>query len=242
MYLSGLQLSTLCLSSNDLDRLPLPNAPLSDLIKSSTARLSIHLVGHPSTQLAKGPWHEEDEGSDDESDFEEQRDDWTTLVPIIEGPTNGKKTYNWYQEEHQLLVWRQRLNNKLAELAGWLQDIKAMEELSVEASSEYEGTMGPRWDYLMGQPMLSLISSLPVSLKSLTLDTCGSTIATSKHDRKPLHVCPQIAKRLHRIQNVRLRMRHICPEVLQPLQATSHSASRLESLVIRLSIPIPPPP
>ena len=240
VYLSGLQFSTLYLSSRDLERLPPADAPLSSLIHSTTTRLSVRLVGHPSRQIAKRPWHVEEESHDEESDTEDQDDDWRTTGPILERLDGGRKTYNWLWEEHKLLAWRKRINTKLAELATWLLALKDLEELSFEASSEDGGTLGPRWDYFIKEPIMSLLASLPNGLKHLTLDTCGSTIATSMHDRSPAHVCPLIAKRLHEFQHVRIRMRHICPQVLGTSDGSS-TRSRLQSLVIRLSIPFFPP-
>ena len=241
VYLSGLELSTLYLSSRDLERLPPHHAPLSRLIQSNTVRLSLRLVGHPSKQIAKRPWHAEQLNEDDESDDNDQdelRDDWTTDVPTI---TNDReKMCDWTVEERRLLAWRKRVNNKLAELAGWLPAFEGLEELSFEASSEHEGTAGPRWDYLTGGSVANLISSLPSGLKNLTFDTSGSTIITSKDNRNPAHSCPLVSRKIHEFQHVRLRMRHICPEIFRTL-AASTTASKLQSLVIRLSLPSFPP-
>ena len=241
VYLSGLELSTLYLSSHDLERVPPQHAPLSKVIQSNAQRLSLRLVGHPSKQIAKRPWYAEQLSNDydtDDTDLDEPGDDWTTAVPMI---TNDKRRMcDWTVEERRLLAWRKRVNNKLAELAGWLPAIGGLEELSFEASSEQEGTAGPRWDYIIGEPVANLISSLPSGLKNLTFDTSGSTIVTSKDDRKPAHLCALIAGKIHEFQHVRLRMRHICPKIFQTL-AASKTASKLQSLVIRLSIPSFPP-
>ena len=241
VYLSGLELSTVYLSSRDLERLPPHHAPLSKIIQSNTARLSLRLVGHPSKQIAKRPWHAEQLSNNDESDdndLDELREDWTTEVPMITG--DRRKMYDWTVEERRLLAWRKRVNNKLVELAGWLPAIQGLRELSFEASSEHEGTAGLRWDYLTGGSVASLISSLPSGLKNLTFDTSGSTITTSKDDRNPAHLCPLIGGKIHEFQHVRLRMRHICPEIFRTI-AASTTASKLQSLVIRLSLPFFPP-
>ena len=241
VYLSGLDISTLYLSSRDLERLPHPHCPLSRLIQTNTTRLSLRLVGHPSKRVSKRPWHAEQLNNDDEnndSDLDEPRDDWTTAIPIC--TNDRKKMYDWRVEEHRLLAWRKRVNNKLAESAGWLLAIRGLEELSFEASSEYEGTAGPRWDYLTGGSVASLISSLPSGLQNLTFDTSGSTIVTSIDDRNPAHLCHLIGERIHDFQHVRLRMRHICPEIFRTLVAST-TASKLQSLVIRLSLPYFPP-
>ena len=242
VYLSGLELSTLYLSSRDLERLPPHQTPLSKLIQSNTKRLSLRLVGHPSKQIAKSPWHVEQSTNDDESDDinpDELREDWATNVPVI--TDDVPRMYDWSVEERRLLAWRKRVNNKLTELAGLLPAIKGLEELSFEASSEHDGTVGPRWDYLTGESVVNLIYSLPSGLKNLTFDTSGSTITASKDDRTPAHLCPLIAKRIHDFQHVRLRMRHICPEIFQTTLMAATTASKLQSLVIRLSLPFFPP-
>ena len=241
VYLSDLKLSTLYLSSRDLEQLPPQYAPLSKLIQSSTTRLSLRLVGHPSRQIAKRPWHAEELSSDDESDdnhLDELRDDWTTALPRI--TDDGMEMCDWTVEERRLLAWRKRVNDKLAELAGWLPAIKGLEELSFEASSEHEGTAGPRWDYIIEESVANLITSLPAGLNHLTFDTSGSTIITSKEDRSAAHLCPLIAEKIHEVQHVRLRMRHICPKIFKTL-AASTTTSNLQSLVMRLSIPFLPP-
>ena len=100
VYLSGLDLSTLYLSSRDLERLPHSQCPLSKLIQSNTTRLSLRLVGHPSKQIAKGPWRAEQSSNDDENDdddLDELREDWTTAVPIL--TNDRKKMYDWTVEE-----------------------------------------------------------------------------------------------------------------------------------------------
>ncbi len=206
--------------------------------------MSLRLVGHPSKQIAKRPWHAEELSSDDESDesddndLDELRADWTTAVPTI--TDDRMEMCDWTVEERRLLAWRKRVNNKLTELADWLPAIEGLEELSFEASSEYEGTAGPRWDYIIGESVANLISSLPAGLKSLTFDTSGSMIITTKDDRSPAHLCPLIAEKIHEFQHVRLRMRHICPKIFKTL-AASTTTSNLQSLVIRLSIPSLPP-
>ena len=239
VYLSSLQLSTLYLSSHDLERLPPQDSILGKLIQSKITRLSLRLIGHPSKQIATEPWHtwSSDDGIND-SDSEMEDDVWTTAIPVISG--ERRKSYNWTVEEQRLLTWRQQVNNKLAELACWLPAAQGLEELSFEASSEHEGTVGPRWDYILAEPVKNLISALPVGLKKLTFDTSGSIIVNSENYGSPAHICPLIATRIHQFQRVRLRMRHICPQVFKTLTEIA-AGSKLQSLVIRLCIPFFPP-
>ena len=107
---------------------------------------------------------------------------------------------------------------------------------------------------------------LPPNLKYLTLDLGGTDVVPS-HNHESDHLCPAIAQCILNVENVRLRLRHICPLVFgiknihssnqqencqpsrqqrasqQPLQFVMHQdsrtagASRLKSLVVRLSLP-----
>lgn len=89
-----------------------------------------------------------------------------------------------------------------------------LEELSFEASSEFEAYQGPKWDWLFGSSMEAIIEIVPQGPKCLTLDTAGSTMVTSKDDRTPMKICSLIARRPHDFQYAGLKMRHICPRLL----------------------------
>lgn len=241
-FLSALPLSNIYLSSHDLLRLPPAHTLLSNLIAEKVERLSIRLIGHPSRQLAVRPWMnyvdpDKDESDDDEP-FEDtaDRDDWMTVGPIA-STSHGRKSYAWHTEEHQLRRWKHRVNEKLVALAKILPDFKNLGELSFEASSEQDGAIGPRWDYLSGSTMERFLQSLPTGLVSLTLDLCGSRVVKSELDRTPVHLCSLVALRIQDLENVRLRMRHICPQVLDNSNNLPDIPSRLSSLVIRLSLP-----
>lgn len=246
--LSSLSLSTTYLSSYDILRLPPPHTPLSNHITKHVERLSIRLVGHPSRQHAIRPWHTRDQFDDDaridESPLDqEQTQQWTdeqwTVVGPVRVTSRGavNKSYAWHTEEDQLQRWSRSLNEKLLALAKILPNFKNLNELSFEASSESEGSQGPRWDYLFGLTMEKLIQALPTNLKSLTLDICGSTARQSSHDRTPVHLCPLLASRLQDFEHVRLRMRHICPRIYDIPKLPSDHPSKLSSLVIRLTLP-----
>lgn len=245
--LSSLSLSTTYLSSYDILRLPSAHTPLSNYIAKKVEHLSIRLVGHPSRQCALRPWNTrhqfDNDDDDDESSWEaEQTEQWTIVGPVeVSGRDVGSKKYAWHTEEHQLQRWRQRLDEKLIALADILPNFEKLKGLSFEASSESEGSQGPRWDYLFGSTMEKLIQALPTGLESLTLDICGSTARRSSHDRAPVHLCPLLALRLRDFEHVRLRMRHICPLIYDMPTTPSDIPSRLASLVIRLTLPFFPP-
>ena len=236
VYLSHLSLSDLCLSSRDLERLPPLQSPLSDFIAERVRRLSIRLVGHPSQRIARDPWmtHKR-EGDDDEEP--DRPDEWFAVGPDeLTGGLGHIRSYSWHRSEHHLRSWRKRVNEKLEQLSCLLSTCKCLTELSLEALSEDEGATGPRWDYLCGMSIANIVAPLPENLTNLTLDTCGSVIRQSEQDRTPMHLCPLIAERLLDLKHVRIRMRHVCPQILQ-IPNKLPKVSRLKSLVVRLSLP-----
>ena len=164
--------------------------------------------------------------------------DWMTAGPME--ITSGGGRWRWDQEQRVLHQWGISINRKVIDLATILSGCQNMEEFSLEASSEHCGREGPRWDYLQDFTMFRLISSLPLSLKNITLDMCGSRTITPEPGRNPIHLCPLIAERLGDFQNVRLRMRCICPDVLNTSRSTPTAESRLKTLVIKLSLPFFP--
>ena len=218
-YLSAIPLSDIYLSSRDLERLPPPNTPLRDLIEAKARRLSLRLVGHPSRQTSTKPWHINEEegdedGNDESEDQEAQSDDWMVAGSTRLENQGRRERYGWDKEmEQQLRPWRASTNYLLTELARTLPAFKQLEELNFQASSRDEATQGPRWDYIFDSPMRDVISNLPPTLRNFTLDTCGSNIISSDGRKDSVHLCPIIAQWLHNLENVRLRMRNICPQI-----------------------------
>lgn len=261
VFLSDFDLATLYLSSRSLLRLPPPNTPLSDRIQANVERLSIRLVGHPSLIMAIKPWHcygkqnDEDQGEEvdgedcdydagaHEHENEKRKMDWDYLMTV--GPTRthslegGRASYVWQAEEHQLHPWRDNIYQKMNELAKVLPECTKLEEFSLEVSSEDDPELGPRWDWLLGSTMRDIISRIPVGLKFLNLVLGGSNLAVSKDDRTPVHLCSLLALRLPDFEHVRLRMRHICPQLLDTSTNLLDESqdSKLRSLVIHLSLP-----
>ena len=160
--------------------------------------------------------------------------------PIAASNPEGGKSYVWHTEDHRLRPWMHRVNKKLFMLSEVLRNCKTLKELSLEASSEYDPALGPRWDYLCGSTVTSIMRALPIGLKNLTLDTCGSKLTTSSHNGRPAHLCSYIALRLQDFEHVRIRMRHICPQILDTSTNLSDTRSRLKTLIIRLSLPMFP--
>ncbi|CAF9911428.1 MAG: hypothetical protein ALECFALPRED_007320 [Alectoria fallacina] len=243
VFLSELQLSTLCLCSRHLEPPPIPNSPVGTLLAAEVKRLSIRLVGHPSEKVALRPWHDEEPSDDEARNQEEDHEiceDWNIKGPQELESRGWRDRYDWENEmELRLRPWSDRINMGLTSISSMPPDFKSLEELSIEARSQYGATWGPRRDYLSYTSIRSMIANIPPSLSNLTLDTCGSNLVLpgERVDAAASHICPLIAQQMHQVQNVRLRMRCICPFILDSSPASSGQKSRLRTLVIRLSLP-----
>lgn len=268
VFLSGLQLSTLYLSSYDVARLPYPKTALETLMQAKVERLSLRFVGHPSKRTAMScnyhhsqtPWHNQEGASDNEEScffedqdqydayrrFEDDRwNDWPEGVQMYFDPHTRHRSQDFWESqlEGRLRVWRACINSKLFQLSGLLPAFQNLRELCIEASGVQGAPVTPKWNYLSDSSMGAIISHLPASLKSLTLDTCASGFV---HNTKLVcpdnlldrtHMCDILAQRLHGLQSVRLRMQCICPCLLKLSTAPPGTVSKLKSLIIRLSLP-----
>lgn len=99
----------------------------------------------------------------------------------------------------------------------------------------FDGTQGPRWGYLHDSTPCSLILSPPPCLNNVTIDMCGSGIITRDRGQDVVHLCPLVGDRLRDFQNVRLRLRCICSQVLQPLSKPK-TKSKLKTLFTKLNL------
>ena len=261
VFLSNLNLSNVYLSYEDLRRLPHELAPFSDLLRAQTKRLSIRLIGHPSKKraitpfLADGTQEEDEEENDNQQpDLEGEEGDIRELNQgageenesywMLSGPmkicSQPRVRYVWDRDmDERLLPWMKTLNHEdLPRLSNVLSSMKNLRELSFTASSEYDASLGPRWDYLLNSTMHTFISRWPESLASLTLDTCGSKTSPANGDGP--HLCALLAGRLDNLRDVRLRMRCICPAIFPKSGTSPFEDSRLQKMVIKLSLPFLP--
>ena len=235
VYLSQLPLSDLYLASqHDLERLPPPGSALGRLIQANTHRLSVRLVGHPCKFPTTAPWHDGIEirfGHDGMKKWKYWICHWNNLRILDRDPRR-------FETEPQTLDrWSRLINKKLVELATVLQECVHLGEFTLEATRESDDMRFSLRDYLHDSTIRSLILSLPSCLNNLTLDACSSNFVSPNGSRDAIHLCPLIGERLHDFQNVRLRLRCICPQIFQAPPSKSSAESRLKSLVVRLSLP-----
>ena len=267
IYLSGLQLSTIYVLSNDLERFPRSNtnSPLSQAIRKTVTRLSLCLDGLPSRDALS--W-------DDQREFSKETHQW--LDQTIHSHRNGSsKTLqerlrvvvaddkiqphirgaddHWWEDLEDDIVyrdrvrnyeiqeakeldcrlsnWRGRLNDRLSHFAEILSASKELCEFKIET------TPTPRWDYIFTPPVGRLLTSLPVNVTTLTLDTHAVHFLTREDGAEPVHICAIISQRLQSFQTVKIRMRSICPCILKTPIDSPSTTSKLKTLVIRLYLP-----
>ena len=267
IYISGLQLSTIYVLSNNLERFPRSNtnSPLSQAIRKTVTRLNLCLDGLPSRDTLS---------RDDQREFSDETHQWLdqtiyyhrngcskTLqerlkVVFADGkiqPRIRDEDDHWWENsegatvyrdrvrddeiqeakelEYRLSNWRDRLNDSLSRFA---EIISASQEL---CEVKIETTLTPRWDFIFTPSMERLLTSLPSNVTSLTLDTHASEFLNREDGSEPVHICAILSQRLQGFQTVRIRMRCICPSILETSINSPDPTSRLRTLVIRLYLP-----
>lgn len=77
--------------------------------------------------------------------------------------------------------------------------------------------------------MENFVLRLPPTLKYLTLGFAGTNMLTA-NDNELGHLCPAIAKYILNAENVRLRMRHICPSVfgIQSIHSSDQQSDNIQ--------------
>ena len=239
VFLSGLPVSQLRLSSRHLQLLPPNGSLLADLIREKATRLSIRIVGHPSLDLSKTPWISLPEDTNDLPDDDDVgsriQEKWIVSTGYVDDKRSmdaDKIQYSPHLSCRPQQAWIRRVNSKLVDLADQLPAFTALQEFMFEASSQQEISTEPRWDYVHDVTLGKIIAGLPSHLTALTLDTCGTEVVPASDN--PIHLCPLIAQYAAKIKTVRLRMRCICPVVFN--MATEKLA--MERLTVKLSLPI----
>ncbi|MCJ1383336.1 hypothetical protein MMC17_006449 [Xylographa soralifera] len=217
IYLSGLNLSSITLSAWSLIRFP-STGLLFDSIAARTLRLSIRILGHCCRTEVSRPWFESEETEDDYSKSDSPEFDCASQV---EGSAESTR-------------WDKKLNRKLGILAASLSSFVSLNEFHLQASGEELDT---RRINLSTLTLQRLLESLPATVDSVTLDTCGAHLISDTPNSAPSHLCQVIAQRLSSWRRVRLRMRRICPELLKLQSDPKSYVVKLERLTIKLNIP-----
>lgn len=132
------------------------------------------------------------------------------------------------QRFNVLRKWTEDMAYDMGAFADWMANLQSVENFRFEAIGEHDPGSGiqshvfglPR-DYLHEKSVAFMLRNLPSQrLKTLHLDTCGSSILSSRitiDKSDPIdseeHICSNIAKHVNSLQNLRVRMHHLCPDM-----------------------------
>lgn len=85
-------------------------------------------------------------------------------------------------------------------------------------------------------PILSLLSNMPESLFSLTVDNCGTPSSRPPGPQECNHMCPSLLSKSFtpHLRHLCIRSRNICPEILEVISSGSYNG--LKSLIISLTL------
>ena len=140
------------------------------------------------------------------------------------------------------------LDRSLLLLGIYLSQCTNLEHLTITCSTLWQGC-------LWSSSICSVISSPPLDrLTSLTLDTDASVFLDhptdqlkssmldtgvryfDRHGQGSVHICQVISQRLHHLRRLWIRMRSLCPDLINPsAYPAKEDTSKLRSLIINLS-------
>ena len=191
VYLSAFQLSTIYVLSNDLERFPRSHTVLGKAIQARLTCFSLCLDGLPS----RDPTLPEDAQSFSDDDLQwleglmhcHRYGSEATLLHRIGVRLEDEEIREKEELERRLTSWRSRMNDNLDHFVEFLLGSHKLNDFSIET------TLSPRWDYISASSMKRLMSSLPSTLKTFTLDTHASEFFSDKDDMQSLHLCPLIS-------------------------------------------------
>ena len=186
-----------------------------------------------------------------------ESEDWTARAPYQKSDDDDNLFLDWSSAmEYDLESWGKHVNRSLSHLSERLKDFSSLAETSFEASIEPHVSHRPRWNYLDFPTIVKFISAIPVELRSLTQDLKGMEFPTLWSNSNQNHLCAMLAPRLSNSENVRLRLRHMCPVILGMKRDGNEPAesgyvpvvddtlfpikSKVWSLIIKLSLPWSP--
>ncbi|KAM0545645.1 hypothetical protein ACHAPJ_011261 [Fusarium lateritium] len=125
------------------------------------------------------------------------------------------------------------LNDDLAQLAIIVQRSHTLRTLRIRAwSSHSPDPLSRAKDYLSIPTMRALLSVENLSI--LVLDLSGSSLISPGQQEDERHICSSIGALLRTLRTLHLRMRSICPDVLQTQDLDS--TLQLSTVVVNLSL------
>ncbi|KAL8729943.1 MAG: hypothetical protein Q9166_004388 [cf. Caloplaca sp. 2 TL-2023] len=213
------------LSSDDLSRIPRKQTQIYHYLCNKLEKLSLRLQGQPSDGVAVLPFFhhpgESLENKDDSesllqqdpaesSDTDSDIEDFET-ASLVSFSTSSIRNLNMARPFVKS-EWKDEIAGRLRVLSQLIADCSSLDEVSFQAFHGFDEDPYPQWNYLDCGAMEHFVLRLPPTLTYLTLDLAGTDVtAGSKSASK--HLCPAISHCLASAENVRLRLRHICPSV-----------------------------
>ena len=163
---------------------------------------------------------------------------WQGIGEAEEVPINQPPEGLNYLDIIKAATWWQSttLTPALDELFGDLRHFEALECLSLESLLDTNQDTGPQCGHLYSSAVATLLRNLPIlhDLRSLTIDLCAGLNYDEKDDA---HICEELAKVIPHIEDVRLRLKLICPSIFELQPDIGSSAVKLTSLKIKLHQP-----
>ncbi|KAI9676997.1 MAG: hypothetical protein M1817_006836 [Caeruleum heppii] len=135
--------------------------------------------------------------------------------------------------------WTADLNLAIISLGELMPSFQRLTHLTFRARNEVHIAPAAHRDYLWDVSIASLLARAPMyGLTVLDLDTSGSHFESpnGSGEAEGIHVCPLLKRHFSTLRKLRLRMREICPEVVEICLDAQASPLRLEQLIINLSL------
>ena len=170
------------------------------------------------------------------------KDSLETLDLELKGyiPCYAQESISWKaiaqneaSEDSSVRTWMEALYFDLAQLAIVAQQSHKLRKLCIRAqiSLSQEAFDLPE-DYLSLPTMQALLSV--ESLNVLVLDLSGSSFVSSEQQGNDSHICPVIGTLLRTLRCLHLRMRSVCPDILEP--RGNNNCLHLSVVAINLSL------
>lgn len=219
VYLSGLETSNIHIYGCDIGDLSRKWSYQNKrvLMHRNTRELRIQLLGH---------WWDYNSKALTEDDAEATREG--NEPPAEFAAPQGQKEVREWQKKILLPA--------MNELFGDLSRFGQLQRVSLECLLEFDNHNGPQWEYLTSSTIATFLRNLPIAhdLRSLTLDLCSGLNYDEINDA---HICEEVAQVLPRIEDVRIRLRLICPSIFELQETLQAGDVRLKRLVIKLHLP-----
>ncbi|KAI4174146.1 MAG: hypothetical protein LQ343_002481 [Gyalolechia ehrenbergii] len=208
----------LYLSYNDLVHFPGKQTRIYQHYCDKLEKISLRLQGQPSDENADTVFFNDvDEGLEDNDGSEldmaethnaQSDEDTASHASSDESADSTDLVSRDFVPHH----WRDDVAGRLRVLSQLITDCPLLDELAFQAYYGFDKRPQSQWNYLDCGAMEHLVLQLPRNLKYLTLDLAGTDVVPSRASTSE-HLCPAIAQCILTTENVRLRLRHICPSV-----------------------------